>query len=190
MSLRHILLGMLHRPMSGYDLRKQFADGPVIFWSAEFSQIYPALRNMKKIGWLRSTDRPSTKGPPLIVYRRTARGMAELKKWLRSDVSMRPERAAYIGQLIYMGQANDLRITKAFLERLESAFKETLQTLEEAKKSFNQIDITDPETMSVDEFHTYLSLKMGTAAYRARLRECRDSIGLVAKRMAREKSDA
>ena len=52
MSLNHILLGMLKEPGSGYDLGKRFSEGPIHFWSAELSQIYPALRRMTERGWL------------------------------------------------------------------------------------------------------------------------------------------
>ncbi|MYK68861.1 MAG: PadR family transcriptional regulator, partial [Gammaproteobacteria bacterium] len=44
MSLDHILLGLLRDPATGYDLKSAFSERIRHFWSAELSQIYPALK--------------------------------------------------------------------------------------------------------------------------------------------------
>jgi len=52
MSLRHIMLGMLREPHSGYDLKKGFDRSLRNFWRAELSQIYPLLQKMDDEGLL------------------------------------------------------------------------------------------------------------------------------------------
>lgn len=191
MALEHVLLGMLSRPTSGYELRKQFVEGPALFWSAEFSQIYSALKKMEKAGWLRGTRRRSRRGPPAIVYRRTARGKAELERWLRSGPELRADRAAYVGQLIFMGQIDDLDATRRFLEQVERSFAEALRTLEDADAGLRGGgDPADAEAVDAEAFHELLSVRLGAAVYRARVRACRDALRLVDERMRRGGRDA
>src|SRR5262245_50207413 len=106
MSLDHILLGMLREPASGYDIKTAFDQGARYFWSAELSQIYPSLQKMERAGWLKSHREPSPKGPERRIYRRTAKGADELRRWLISGPAMGTERFAYIAQLIYFGEVD------------------------------------------------------------------------------------
>jgi DNA-binding PadR family transcriptional regulator len=190
MALDHILLGMLAQPTSGYELRKQFTNGPAIFWSAEYSQIYSALRKMEKAGWLRSSRRRSRRGPPAVLYRRTAKGTAALERWLRSGPEMRSVRAAYIGQLIFLGQFDDLEATRSFLAQVETAFAASLEVLEAAESDFGGADPTDPEAMDAVDFHDLLSVRMGAAVFRARVQGCRDAQRLVEEWMKKGGSNA
>src|SRR5688572_7542021 len=107
MSLEHILLGMLPRPASGYDLRRSFTTGTKFFWSAELSQLYPALERMEKRGWLRSRKLPPDKGPPRRVYERTSEGKKELLRWLATGPHLDTQRLAYVGQLLFLHEADD-----------------------------------------------------------------------------------
>ena len=50
MSLDHILLGLLREPATGYDLGNAFSENVRHFWSAELSQIYPALKRLEQRG--------------------------------------------------------------------------------------------------------------------------------------------
>lgn len=190
MALEHILLGMLSRPTSGYALRQQFAEGPALFWSAEYSQIYGALKKMEKAGWLRSSRRRSRRGPPAIVYRRTAKGRAELERWLRSGPELRADRAAYVGQLIFMGQIDDLEATRRFLGAVERRFAGVLGTLEAAEAELRVPDPSDPGALDAEAFHELLSVRLGSAVHRARVRACREALRLVEKRIRGGARDA
>ena len=82
MSLENILLGCLTAPASGYDLKAYFDTRIRPFWSAELSQIYPALKRLESRGLLTSRTEPSKKGPARKVYTRTAKGREALIRWL------------------------------------------------------------------------------------------------------------
>ena len=96
MSLPHLLLGMLAEPASGYDLKRSFEGSIRYFWSAELSQIYPALKRLEGDGLLASTVEESTEGPERRVYHRTAQGRAALRDWLSDGPIVRQERLAYL----------------------------------------------------------------------------------------------
>jgi len=188
MSLEHILLGMLAEPASGYDLKAEFEAGARHFWFAELSQIYPTLRRMERRTWLTSQEEPSPSGPARRVYTRTRLGTAELLKWLRSGPVVGVERFAYIGQLIFLGQLNDLETTLAFLERLRDLHREKLQFLKAAEKETSAKFAGDPDERDGVEFHEHLSLRMGIVSLGAKVRSCNECIKRVKDRMAAETS--
>jgi DNA-binding PadR family transcriptional regulator len=51
-------------------------------WSAGFSQIYPELARLRRIGWVRLRTLGPRRGPPRLLYRVTASGRRELSRWL------------------------------------------------------------------------------------------------------------
>ena len=92
MSLRHGLLDLLAgQPMSGYDLSQFFALSMGNVWPAQHSQIYPELAKLAAEGLITQTG----KGPRgRKVYETTAKGIEELKRWMREispDYSVRCE---------------------------------------------------------------------------------------------------
>src|SRR6185295_9447048 len=83
MSLPHVLLGLLaERPSTGYDLARRLDSDLSPLWRAEISQIYPALARMRRAGFARSRVLGPEKGPRRHLYRITAAGRRELRRWL------------------------------------------------------------------------------------------------------------
>jgi DNA-binding PadR family transcriptional regulator len=86
MSLPHLLLGLLgERPRTGYELEKAMRDDLDPFWHAGFSQIYPALARMRRAGWVLLRVLGPRRGPPRLLYRATAAGRRELRRWLEES---------------------------------------------------------------------------------------------------------
>ena len=176
MSLDHILLGMLHTPASGYDIKRGFSEGTRHFWSAELSQIYPALKKLEERGWLTSCLEPPAKGPPRRVYHRTAQGRAELFRWLTGGPQMGTERFAYIAQLCFMHELDDLEGTSDFMLELRSRLGGFLALLRQA-----ELDIAGPDGARVDilnaeDFHVYLAVRMGVRSLEAKFRWCDEAL--------------
>lgn len=186
MSLEHILLGMLREPASGYDLRKSFESGARHIWSAELSQIYPTLKRMAARGWLTCDAAPSRRGPARREYARTKAGSAALESWLRAEPLAGQERIAYIAQLIFLGELDDAEATKIFLERLREQLRAKLALLEPVLTEFLNDADGDPNNLDSIAFHEYLSLRMGVAAYSARLRTCEENLVLLKSRKSGE----
>ena len=83
MSLPHVLLGLLHEtPRTGYDLARALRDEIEPVWRAEFSQIYPELARLRRAGFVVLRVLGPRKGPRRNLYRITAAGRRELKRWL------------------------------------------------------------------------------------------------------------
>ncbi len=185
MSLRHVLLGMLIEPASGYDLRKSFEEGARHFWSARLSQIYPTLQGMERVGWLRSREEASEKGPVRRVYERTAEGTRALYDWLSDGPVVGQERFAYIGQLVFMGELGDLDRTAEFIKKLRERLEGTLAALEGPAHLMRDAFEKDANALGVIEFHYLLSMEMGVRSLRAKVGWCEDCLDMI-----REKQEA
>ena len=96
------------------------------------------------------------------------------------------ERSAYIGQLIFMGQLNDLGTTLAFLEQLRQLLRDKLQYLQTAKKDMGRSCAGFPDELGVVDFHEHLGLRMGILSLRSQLCWCDESLRWVGGRIARE----
>ena len=83
MSLRHGLLGLInYKPMTGYELTKEFNESLAYFWHATSQQIYKELDAMEKSGWLVSERVMQSEKPNKRVYSITEKGKKELLDWL------------------------------------------------------------------------------------------------------------
>lgn len=84
MSLRHaILVILLEKEGTGYEIAKQFDGSLGYFWQATHQQIYKELGKLANEGLvtfkaIEQTDKPTKK-----LYRVTADGRATLIKWMR-----------------------------------------------------------------------------------------------------------
>jgi PadR family transcriptional regulator, regulatory protein AphA len=75
-------LGVLKdRPLTGYDLVRQFQGTLGFLWSAPQSQIYPELRRMEAVGLVTATVALRGQRAQKRIYSVTDAGMAELRRW-------------------------------------------------------------------------------------------------------------
>lgn len=87
MSLPHVLLGLLaESPSTGYDLARALESEIEPAWRARFSQIYPALARLRRAGFVLLRVLGPRHGPRRNLYRVTAAGRRELKRWLSGPV--------------------------------------------------------------------------------------------------------
>lgn len=83
MALPHILLGLLaDEPRTGYELERVMREELDPIWWAEFSQIYPALGRLRRAGFVVLRVLGPRRGPRRNLYRVTAAGRRELKRWV------------------------------------------------------------------------------------------------------------
>jgi PadR family transcriptional regulator AphA len=94
-SLRHALLALLTaRPMTGYDLAKQFDVSVAYVWHAPHSQIYPELRKLEASGLVSAESTPRGSQATKRTYSITEEGRAELRRWVEEVAPPLPERDA------------------------------------------------------------------------------------------------
>ena len=175
MSLPHVLLGMLASPASGYDLKQYFGQSVRHFWSAELSQIYPALAKLEKEGLLSATSAPSDKGPRKKIYKRTAAGRRELREWLSGGPIVRTERIAYLTQLFFLDEAPlDVRIR--FFEELRDDFADHLAELQAVEDGWRKEDPRYPDDLPDEALVKQMVLDMGLRKYALTVEWCEDCL--------------
>jgi DNA-binding PadR family transcriptional regulator len=127
MSLRHGILGLLaSRPMSGYDLTREFDLTLAHVWTARHSQIYPELARLSADGLIEQTG-SGKRGRK--VYSTTPAGRDEVVRWLREDEPGRELRVeALLQGFFYWMIPPDEAI--ALIGRERAAHEATLQRYE------------------------------------------------------------
>ncbi|MEB3269169.1 MAG: PadR family transcriptional regulator [Leptolyngbya sp.] len=91
MALAHaILVSLLDRPSSGYDLAKQFDGSVGCFWDASHQQIYRELAKLEAVGRIQAQSIQRNTRPNKIIYGITPQGEAWLKPWLAEPVTLAP----------------------------------------------------------------------------------------------------
>src|SRR5262250_2243460 len=83
MSLPHVLLGLLsEQPRTGYELERVMRAELDSIWRAEYSQIYPELARLRRSGFVFLRVLGPRRGPRRNLYRITAAGRRELRRWV------------------------------------------------------------------------------------------------------------
>jgi PadR family transcriptional regulator AphA len=132
MSLPHVLLGLLtEEPRTGYDLARALEAELTPVWRAEFSQIYPALARLRRAGFVLLRVLGPRHGPRRNLYRVTAAGRRELKRWL-AEPSLPPRgRDVGLARLAFLDVLEPPERRLA-LERYERALAEEARRLSAA----------------------------------------------------------
>lgn len=182
MSLKHIMLGMLRDPRSGYDIGKEFDRSLRNFWRAELSQIYPLLRKMESDGLLSSKDSRSDIGPTRRVYRRTAKGRRELLSWLAEGPTVGAERIPYLAQVYFLSELGDDASALDFMQALRDYMLKWLRLLEETQKEWRTCDPRYPDDLPDPDFYAQLTLDCGLRKVRANVEWCDNAIARIRAR--------
>lgn len=183
MSIEHILLGLLRKPASGYDLKALFDQTIRHFWAAELSQIYTTLQRMEQKGLLRSKSKPSPKGPNRRVYSLTPAGRKDLHRWLEGEPEFSDERHTYLAQIFFMDELVDFRKTVAFLQKVRRKRHDSLEYLREIERDWLAEVGGTTDKMSDDHFHRYMTLRTGISTMSARVAWCDEAIERIQQRM-------
>ncbi len=105
MSIKYAILGFLSwEPLTGYDLKKRFADSDVLYWSGNNNQIYRALVELHRDGLVTQAIHDQPSGPSRKVYTITDRGLAELRAWLMTVPEPPQVRSPFLVQLTWADQ--------------------------------------------------------------------------------------
>lgn len=176
MSLKHIMLGLLAKPHSGYECKKSFEQSLRYFWRAELSQIYPLLQKMEKEGLLTSKESPSKIGPTKRAYKRSQKGKQELLAWLNEGPTLGTERISYLAQIWFLAEFEDTDQALEFMQFFRKIVAERLATLESIEEQWREDDTNYPDNLPDDQFYPQLTLDHGLRKARFILEWCDESI--------------
>ncbi|MFJ9808766.1 PadR family transcriptional regulator [Streptomyces sp. NPDC101158] len=87
MALEHaILVSLLEKPGSGYELARRFERSIGYFWTATHQQIYRVLKRMESDGWVDAREVPQQGRPDKREYSVADLGRAALSSWLNEPI--------------------------------------------------------------------------------------------------------
>lgn len=87
MALEHaILVSLLEKPGSGYELARRFERSIGYFWNATHQQIYRVLKRMESDGWIDAREVAQQARPDKKEYSVAALGRAALSQWLHEPI--------------------------------------------------------------------------------------------------------
>ncbi|MCD9194772.1 PadR family transcriptional regulator [Streptomyces albireticuli] len=87
MALEHaILVSLLEKPGSGYELARRFERSIGYFWTATHQQIYRVLKRMEGDGWIDVREVPQQGRPDKKEYSVAALGRTVLSGWLHEPI--------------------------------------------------------------------------------------------------------
>lgn len=123
MSIRYAILGFLSwTPLTGYDLKKKFAESDVLYWSGNNNQIYRALVELHQENLVTQEIQDQESGPSRKVYTITDKGHTELRRWLLSTPELPQLRNSFLVQLAWADQ-----LEAGELDALLAAYEEEVQ---------------------------------------------------------------
>ena len=123
MSIRYAILGLLSRqPLTGYDLKKLFAEAETLYWTGNNNQIYRTLVELHKAHLVTQVVHPQEDAPARKVYTITAAGQAALHAWLQTPPELPQVRNPFMLQLTWADQLDD-----ADLDSLLARYEEELR---------------------------------------------------------------
>jgi len=123
MSIRYAILGLLSRqPLTGYDLKKLFAEAETFYWAGNNNQVYRTLVDLHKAGLVTQEVHYQEDAPVRKVYTITTAGRDALREWLRTPPGLPQVRNHFMLQLTWADQLND-----ADLDTLLARYEEELR---------------------------------------------------------------
>lgn len=159
MSLKYALLGFLNfSTMTGYQLKQHFDQSIRHFWSANLSQIYPALGHMEKEGLLTMEVEYQEKHPPRKVYRITEVGRRELMRWLAEPIELTSVRVPFLIKVFFGANLEKEKMLRLLREQME-LHRRVLEQFLEIKGSIKEH--IDSEGIEKEVFFAGLTLECG-----------------------------
>jgi len=126
----YIILGMvLHKPLTGYDIKKEIETGIGNFYKASYGSLYPALKKLTDKGCLILSEQRQVERLKKY-YMATGLGKTAFMEWLCSPIDINAGTASMLAKIFFFGELpRDIRS-----ERLQECECEIQKVLAKHKK--------------------------------------------------------
>lgn len=154
-TLKYAILGLLNRrPMTGYEIAKEFNYELAEFWYANHSQIYPELKKLNNEGLVNYNIEISGDILESKRYTLTEEGRNDFIKWLHKDEKIQRTPKDIFRLRMYFSNNLDLH-TRIHL--LENQKMQHIKRLNALKKTFEQYSDIPPHDS--DRFGDFVVLR-------------------------------
>jgi DNA-binding PadR family transcriptional regulator len=150
-----ILTVLAHRPMTGYEIARNFDQVLSHFWRASHQQIYRELARLNARGLVVFRAVPQEGKPEKKLYSLTKSGRGMVRKWVETPTEMpRPQYDLLVKLLA------GLLVNKPALKREISRVEEGTRAYQEQLRSLHSYCITQPLKTGYD-YALFLALRRG-----------------------------
>ena len=177
MALSQVILTLLSRQdASGYDITKEFSRVVGLVWTASHQQVYRELSRLAEQGMVTSQLIPQEGKPDRKVYSITGSGRQCLQNWLSTAVEERPQRDELLVRMLACSHYPIAPVRQSLTQQthLHNERLEKYQLL--ANEQF-----ADPDSLSLEDKLTYLTLRRGMLQEQAWLMWAEEAQNLLAE---------
>ncbi|MCC7446945.1 MAG: helix-turn-helix transcriptional regulator [Anaerolineae bacterium] len=147
MSIQYAILGFLSwQPLTGYDLKKLFAESATLHWSGNSNQIYKALIDLHQNDWVTLEVEYQADHPPRKVYSITEKGKAALRQWVLSTPELPQLKHALLIQLAWADQLSPAELDGLLAQYEAEVDTHLVVVREQAKRGKHAANRTPRET--------------------------------------------
>ena len=175
MALSHaILVSLLDRAHSGYDLAKRFDQTVGFFWPVSHQQIYQELHKLSAAGRVRAETVTQSERPNRIVYELTDDGRRALDQWLTEPTDPPSFKEELLVKLFALDDDNR--------DSLLAEIRNRRQMHAERLARYEAImaeHYPEPAALNARRRGRYLGLRMGILTERTTLDWCDEALALV-----------
>lgn len=177
MALSHaILVSLLDRPQTGYDLGKRFDKTVGFFWKACNQQIYQELHKMAKAGWVTGETVAQSDRPNRILYQITDAGRETIHEWAAKPTDPPSVKEELLVKLFALGEVNTEVVLEELKRRLEFHQKRVAYYEEVMQEHY-----PDPSKLKARPRGRYLGLRLGIKSDYTSIEWCEEAIELVSE---------
>ncbi|AKA68242.1 MULTISPECIES: PadR family transcriptional regulator [Clostridium] len=145
-TLKYAILGLVNKkPITGYDIGKEFNFQLAEFWNARHSQIYPELKKLVDEKLLVYDIEVSGDVLEKKVYSITEKGKKEFLKWLNKDEPMEQTPKNVFRLRMYFSSNLDVTTRISLLEHQLLQHHERLSFLYSQKERYDTVPPLDSE---------------------------------------------
>lgn len=175
MALSHaILVSLLDRPQTGYDLGKRFDKTVGFFWKASNQQIYQELHKMAKAGWVTGKTVAQSDRPNRIVYEITDSGRQVINEWAANPTDPPSVKEELLVKLFALGDVDTGTVLEELKRRLAFHQKRVAYYESVMKEHY-----AEPDKLKARQRGRYLGLRLGIKSEYTSIDWCREAISLV-----------
>jgi DNA-binding PadR family transcriptional regulator len=166
MALREVILTVLaRRPMTGYDIAKNFDQVLSNFWQASHQQVYRELAALSADGCVTFDVVPKAGKPDKKVYELTKTGREELKRWVAEPTDP-PRRRNDLLVKVMAGLLVDKPSLEREITRVTGEVEAVMKRFRRMRRECLPLPI---ETLPEYERALYLALRRGLLVVQAEL---------------------
>jgi DNA-binding PadR family transcriptional regulator len=173
-TLKYVILGLLARkPMTGYDITKEFEAGIGLFWHAKHSQIYPELNKLTDEKLIAFDIVIQGEKMEKKLYTITEKGRYELRKWLLADEPLEPTPKDVFKLRVYLSEGLS---DQELMQHMQRQQKRRMQKLKTLKKfmtdNYEKIDIKELDPVRRADYFVLSGAILREQAYVDWLKRC------------------